>query len=101
VLLLAPLAQAARIAWRNRDRAGSLREAALYGVLSMIGKPYQAAGQLLFLRDYRQGRHARLIEYKTVSDGINIPEAKIKEETKPEPEEPEAEETRKEPVGHA
>jgi glycosyltransferase involved in cell wall biosynthesis len=65
MLALAPLLQAARIAWKNRDRAGSLRTAILYGVLTVLGKPLQAAGQCLYFRDHRRGRHARLIEYKT------------------------------------
>jgi glycosyltransferase involved in cell wall biosynthesis len=59
-------AQAARIAWRNRWRGGGPRAALAYGALTMVGKFYQMAGQLLYLRDRFAGRHARLIEYKFV-----------------------------------
>ena len=75
VSALVPAAQAARIAARNRGRAGGGREALAYGILTVLGKPLQAAGHVLYLRDRYAGRHARLIEYKndaplktTVSD---------------------------------
>jgi hypothetical protein len=71
----------------------------------MLGKPYQLAGQLLFLRDYRKGRHARLIEYKTAEvagkeDGVGEKTAteangKAKTEAKAQAE------AEKEPAGHA
>jgi glycosyltransferase involved in cell wall biosynthesis len=62
---LIPFLQMARIAWRNRARAnGDLRTSAAYGASTVLGKPFQAAGHLLYLRDHRVGRHARLIEYK-------------------------------------
>ena len=45
-----PLAQAARIGWRNRGRAdGDLRAALAYGFSTILGKPFQAAGHLLYL----------------------------------------------------
>ncbi|MFO0954448.1 MAG: glycosyltransferase [Isosphaeraceae bacterium] len=62
--LLLPAVQALRIARRNRGRAGDARSALAYGVLTVLGKVFQAAGQALYLRDRRAGRHARLIEYK-------------------------------------
>ncbi len=64
-LLSAPIAQAARIAIKNRQRAGSLGAAWAYGLLTMLGKLFQTAGQCLYLRDRCSGRHARLIEYKS------------------------------------
>ena len=57
-------AQAARIAVKNRGRAGSLPAALAYGGLTVLSKWFQLAGQLLYLRDRLAGRHARLIEYK-------------------------------------
>lgn len=67
LVALAIPAQAARIASRNRARAGSLRAAVTYGVLTIVGKWFQMAGQLLYLRDRLRGRHARLIEYKVAA----------------------------------
>lgn len=71
-LLAAPIAQAGRIARKNRPRAGSRKAAAAYGLLTMLGKLFQAAGQCLYLRDRLAGRHARLIEYKDQA-GNNFP----------------------------
>ncbi len=67
VLLIAPAAQAARIALKNRGRTGTLFAAIAYGGLTMLAKPFHLAGQCLYLRDYRAGRHARLIEYKSTA----------------------------------
>jgi glycosyltransferase involved in cell wall biosynthesis len=65
LLGLLPIVQTGRIAWKNRAGAdGDLRAAVAYGASTMLGKPFQAAGHLLYLRDHRAGRHARLIEYK-------------------------------------
>ena len=64
LVALALPAQAVRIAVRNRMRAGSLCAALAYGILSMVGKFFQLAGQCLYARDRLAGRHARLIEYK-------------------------------------
>jgi glycosyltransferase involved in cell wall biosynthesis len=66
VALLLP-AQAVRIAVRNRRRVGSAGMALAYGVLTMVGKFFQMAGQCLYVRDRRAGRHARLIEYKSAA----------------------------------
>jgi hypothetical protein len=56
--------QALRIATRNWTRAGGPSTALAYGVLTMVGKFFQVAGQGLYIRDRLAGRHARLIEYK-------------------------------------
>ena len=64
LVVLALPAQVVRIAARNRTQAGSLGAALAYGVLTMVGKFSQLAGQCLYLRDRLAGRHARLIEYK-------------------------------------
>ena len=67
LLFLVPAAQASRIAAKNYRRIGSLGVAIAYGVLNMLAKPYQLAGQCLYLRDHRAGRHIRLIEHKSVA----------------------------------
>ena len=54
---------------RNRSRAGGPRAALAYGVLTMVGKWFQMAGQLLYLCDRIAGRRARLIEYKFAVSG--------------------------------
>jgi GT2 family glycosyltransferase len=69
VAALALPAQAVRIGLRNRGRPGGIRTALAYGFLTMVGKFYQMAGQLLYLRDRFAGRHARLIEYKLAATG--------------------------------
>lgn len=60
---LLPL-QMARLALKARGRVGDARTAVAYGVLTMVGKWAQLAGQLSFLGDHAAGRRARLIEYK-------------------------------------
>ena len=57
-------AQAVRIALRNRWRTGTFGTALAYGASTLAAKWPQAAGQWLSRRDHRDGRHARLIEYK-------------------------------------
>jgi glycosyltransferase involved in cell wall biosynthesis len=64
LMVLALPAQAVRIAVRNRMRAGSFGAALAYGILTMVGKFFQLAGQCLYARDRHAGRHTRLIEYK-------------------------------------
>jgi hypothetical protein len=64
IVAMALPAQAVRIGLRSRGRPGGIRTALAYGFLTMVGKFYQMAGQLLYLRDRLTGRHARLIEYK-------------------------------------
>ena len=63
-ILAALPAQALRIALKNRQRAGSLKNALAYGLLTVAGKAIALFGQALYLRDHLAGRHARLIEYK-------------------------------------
>jgi GT2 family glycosyltransferase len=69
LIALAPCVQAARIAARNWSRAGGSRGALTYGMLTVVGKGFQMAGQLLYTRDRLVGRHARLIEYKFTTPG--------------------------------
>jgi len=67
LVLLVPVAQALRIAAKNYRKIGSLGVSVAYGMLNMLAKPYQLAGQYLYLRDHRAGRHIRLIEHKTTA----------------------------------
>ena len=69
LIALAPCVQAARIAARNWSRAGGSRGALTYGMLTVVGKGFQMAGQLLYTRDRLVGRHARLIEYNSPRQG--------------------------------
>jgi GT2 family glycosyltransferase len=68
VLLAMPL-QMLRIAAKIRRRVDSPRTALAYGVLIMIAKWAETAGQFAYLRDRRRGRMARLIEYKRIDQG--------------------------------
>ncbi len=68
VLLALPL-QMARLAWMIRKRVDGPRTALAYGVLTMVGKWANLAGQVGYLLDRRRGRSARLIEYKRVGEG--------------------------------
>jgi hypothetical protein len=67
LVALALPAQAVRIAARNRMGAGSPGAALAYGILTMVGKFFQLAGQCIYFWDRLAGRHARLIEYKAAS----------------------------------
>jgi GT2 family glycosyltransferase len=58
-------AQAVRIAWKMRERAGGLKPALAYGALTVLSKWLHMAGQFTYFRDRMAGRHARLIEYKS------------------------------------
>ena len=64
ILLLTLPLQMLRIALRIRNRAGSIKDAIAYGILTMLGKWADVAGQLSYRRDRRAGRIARMIEYK-------------------------------------
>jgi hypothetical protein len=44
-----------------------------YGVLTMVGRWANLAGQVGYLLDRRRGRSARLIEYKRVGEGQGAP----------------------------
>ncbi len=61
---LAVAVQVARIARGARRRAPSWRVAVAYGVLTMIGKWANAAGQIRYNRDRKAGRLTRMIDYK-------------------------------------
>ena len=61
------VAQAARLAWRARRRVERWTDAVALGVLSVVDKWANLAGQMQSLRDRRRGREAQLIEYKTAS----------------------------------
>ena len=58
------LAQAGRLAWRVRRRVDRPGDAVVHGLLMVIEKWANLAGQVGYRRDQRQGRGARLIEYK-------------------------------------
>jgi hypothetical protein len=55
----------ARLALRARPRVPHWRTAVAYGVLTMIGKWANVAGQYQYRRDRSAGRNTRLIEYKS------------------------------------
>ncbi|MEO1468769.1 MAG: glycosyltransferase family 2 protein [Pseudomonadota bacterium] len=68
VAALYPL-QAVRVAGHRRRRGDPWRHALLYGVVSMIDKPAQAAGAWRYWRQRRAGGPARLIEYRGADAG--------------------------------
>ena len=61
--------QMARLAVKIRTRVDGVRTAIAYGVLAMVGKWANLAGQVGYWIDRRRGRMARLIEYKRVGEG--------------------------------
>ena len=60
------LLQVIRLALKVRSRVDSLRTAFVYGLLTMVGKWANLAGQVGYALDRRRGKMARLIEYKAV-----------------------------------
>ncbi len=56
--------QAGRVAWRVRHRVTRPGDAVAHGVLMVLEKWANLAGQVQYLRDRTHGRGARLIEYK-------------------------------------
>jgi hypothetical protein len=66
-LLLMPL-QMLRLAAKIRKRVDGSRTALAYGVLAMVAKWGDLAGQVGYILDRRRGRMARLIEYKRVDE---------------------------------
>ena len=58
------IAQAARIAMRVRKRVPNWKTAISYGVLTMIGKWANYRGQMQYLRDRKNGKLTRMIDYK-------------------------------------
>jgi glycosyltransferase involved in cell wall biosynthesis len=69
VLALFPL-QALRMAARVRRRVPHWKTALAYGTLNVVGKFANFAGQRQYGRDRREGRHARLIEYKAPAAAV-------------------------------
>jgi hypothetical protein len=64
LLAMALPLQMARTALKIRKRTRSVGDAIAYGLLTMVGKWPDLAGQLSYRRDRRAGRVARMIEYK-------------------------------------
>ena len=64
VLILTLPLQMLRIALRARHRSGSFKDAIAYGILTMLSKWADVAGQISYRRDRKAGRIARMIEYK-------------------------------------
>ena len=64
VAALWPL-QVLRLAWKARRRVGGWRTALAYGLLTMVGKFANVAGQHRYRRDRATGRNTRMIEYKS------------------------------------
>ena len=67
VALVLPL-QMLRLAAKIRKRVDGPRTALAYGVLTMVAKWADLAGQVGYLLDRRRGRMARLIEYKRADE---------------------------------
>jgi glycosyltransferase involved in cell wall biosynthesis len=59
--------QILRLARRAQRDGVDLRFALVHATLTMVAKWAQLLGQFRYVRDRRAGRHARLIEYKTVT----------------------------------
>jgi GT2 family glycosyltransferase len=68
LLVLALALQMLRLAIKIRKRVDGPRTAIAHGVLTMLAKWANLAGQVDYLRDRRQGRMARLIEYKRTAE---------------------------------
>jgi GT2 family glycosyltransferase len=64
VLILTLPLQMLRVGLGIRKRAGSFSNAIAYGILTMLSKWADVAGQLSYRRDRRAGQITRLIEYK-------------------------------------
>ena len=58
------IAQAGRLAWKIRRRVTRPGDALVHGLLMVLEKWANLAGQFQYLRDRNQGRRTRLIEYK-------------------------------------
>ena len=64
IVILAWVAQSLRIALLQRERAGSLPAALVYGISLMIAKWAVLQGQIRFFRDRIRNQNAQIIEYK-------------------------------------
>ena len=67
-VILLPFLQAIRVARGARRRARSWKVAIAYGVLTMIGKWANVAGQRQYLGDRKAGRLTRMIDYKSAGN---------------------------------
>jgi glycosyltransferase involved in cell wall biosynthesis len=65
--------QILRLALKIRKRVDGPRTALAYGVLTMLGKWADLAGQVGYVLDRRRGRMARLIEYKRAGEVAEAP----------------------------
>ena len=82
VALSMPL-QVLRLAAKVRDRVDGPRTALAYGTLTMVAKWADLAGQVGYALDRRRGRMARLIEYKRVDEGREVPPSAARAEARP------------------
>lgn len=64
--------QVARVGLKNRRRFRSIRDALKYGLLMLIEKWANLAGQIQYGLDRRHGRATRLVEYKTGEMGEDL-----------------------------
>lgn len=64
ILLTAMPAQVLRLALKARRRTRSFSDAVAYGTLTMLSKWANVAGEMSYRRDRRNGRLARMIDYK-------------------------------------
>jgi GT2 family glycosyltransferase len=70
LIALAAVAVALRAArWRRRDRGDLWSDALLYGVMVMLGKPFEALGALRYRLARARGERGRIIEYKGAGGG--------------------------------
>ena len=72
--------QMLRLAFKIRKRVDGPRTALAYGVLTMVAKWANLAGQVGYMLDRRRGRMARLIEYKRTQE---VPAAITRGEARP------------------
>jgi GT2 family glycosyltransferase len=64
--------QILRLAIKVRRRVEGYRTAVVYGILTMVAKWANLAGQVGYTLDRRRGRMARLIEYKAVEAPVSV-----------------------------
>ena len=75
--------QMLRLAAKVRRRVDGPRTALAYGVLTMVAKWAELAGQVGYVVDRRRGRMARLIEYKRVDGGRERAPAVVEADARP------------------
>lgn len=69
------VAQASRLAWRSRHGMDRRADAVAAGVLGVLDKWANLAGQVRYRRDRTRGHEARLIEYKTATTPASVSRA--------------------------